>query len=128
MNRYPDPRRSKVVLVGTSHDEHDKKLSRLPAIRNNLVGLEGAFTNPSTGVFTSENCMVVDTPDSPKSMMQRLTRAMQVVTTVDSEDSAEQLARGIVERAPCRLRSDRRPYQVALLVARVDLTMRASGS
>ena len=75
MNRYPDPRRSKVVLVGTSDYEHDKKLSRLPAIRNNLVGLEGAFTNPSTGVFTSENCMVVDTPDSPKSMMQRLTRA-----------------------------------------------------
>lgn len=39
---------------------------------------------------------------------------MQVVTAIDSEDAAERLARGITG-APRRLRSDRRPYQVALL-------------
>jgi hypothetical protein len=75
MNRYPDPQRSKVVLVGTSDYEYEKKLSRLPAIRNNLFGLEQAFTNPSTGVFDSENCTVADSPDSPKSMIQRIRRA-----------------------------------------------------
>jgi Caspase domain len=75
MNRFPDPQRSKVVLIGTSDYEYRNKLSPLPSIRNNLVGLEDAFTNSSTGVFVSENCTVADSPDSPKTMMQRLNRA-----------------------------------------------------
>jgi hypothetical protein len=75
MNRYPDPRRSKIILIGASDYEHDDKITPLPAIRNNLVGLEEALTNPSTGVFTSENCTVADSPDSPRSMLQRLRRS-----------------------------------------------------
>ncbi|MDB6014693.1 MAG: Caspase protein, partial [Gammaproteobacteria bacterium] len=75
MQRQPDPWRSRVVLAGTSDYEHHIELPRLPAIRNNLVGLEEAFTNPATGIFTSDYCTVIDTPDSPKSFMQRLGRA-----------------------------------------------------
>ena len=74
MLRYPDPQRSGIVLVGTSDYERSDKLPNLPAIRNNLVGLTEAFTNPVAGVFSPDRCTVVDSPDSPKSLLQRLNR------------------------------------------------------
>ena len=51
MLRYPDPQRSKVVLIGTSDYERDDKLSSLPAIRNNLTGLIEALTKSSTPIW-----------------------------------------------------------------------------
>ena len=75
MLRYPDRQQSRIVLIGTSDYERSDKLPALPAIRNNLTGLMEAFTNPVTGVFPQDRCTVVDTPDSPKSLMQRLRRA-----------------------------------------------------
>lgn len=75
MLRYPDRQRSRIVLIGTSDYEQSDKLPALPAIRNNLTGLMEAFIDPVTGVFPQDRCTVVDSPDSPKSLMQRLRRA-----------------------------------------------------
>lgn len=75
MPRYPVKEKSRVILIGTSDYEHSEQLHRLPAIRNNLTALHSALTDEETGVFASDTCVVADSPDSPKSFMQRLARA-----------------------------------------------------
>jgi hypothetical protein len=63
-----------MVLIGVSDYELHGSLPRLPAVHNNLTALEAVFTDPIHGVFTSDYCSVVDTPDSPRSLMKRLAR------------------------------------------------------
>jgi hypothetical protein len=75
MPKFPDPARSRVVLIGTSDYERSDELPNLPAVRANLSGLEAALTDPDSGVFTFDSCTVVDSPDSPGSLMRRLSRA-----------------------------------------------------
>jgi Caspase domain len=75
MPKFPDPARSRVVLIGTSDYERADELSNLPAVRGNLSGLEAALTNTDSGVFAFASCTVVDSPDSPGSLMRRLSRA-----------------------------------------------------
>lgn len=75
MYRYPKREASQVILMGASDYERHTQLPQLPAIHNNLISLEAALTNQITGVFSSEHCVVVDTPDSPRSLMTRFTRA-----------------------------------------------------
>lgn len=74
MFRYPDRERSRTVLIGTT-DYERTSLSALPAIHNNLTALEAALTNSMSGVFASEHCLVVDNPDTPRSMITRLARS-----------------------------------------------------
>jgi len=75
MLHFPDPVRSRAILIGVSDYEHSDNLSNLPAIRNNLVALEKSLTDSMTGVFSREHCTVADSPDSPRTFMQRLARA-----------------------------------------------------
>lgn len=82
MARLPDADRSRAILIGTSDYERQEMLQGLPAIRNNLTALEAILTNPRTGVFRSDSCIVVDTPDSPRSLMARLTRGAALAEDV----------------------------------------------
>jgi Caspase domain len=74
MATYPDRERSRMVLIGVSDYEQHGSLCRLPAVHNNLTALEAILTDPIHGVFTNDHCLVVDSPDSPRSLMRRLTR------------------------------------------------------
>ncbi len=75
MIKYPDPQRSRVVLIGTSDYVWSDRLDNLPGVRGNLTGLEQALTEGPAAVFTPRYCTVVDSPDSPASFMRRLKRA-----------------------------------------------------
>ncbi len=75
MSRFPDTERSRAILIGASDYEHSDQFPNLPAVRNNLIGLERVLADPVTGIFSQSNCAVADSPDSPKTFMQRLGRA-----------------------------------------------------
>ncbi|MCK2245041.1 MULTISPECIES: caspase family protein [unclassified Crossiella] len=70
-----EPSLSRAVLIGTSEYADDQDLSNLPAVRHNLSDLLAALTDPVTGILNWAQCTVVDTPDSPKSMLVRLEKA-----------------------------------------------------
>ncbi|MFF4600357.1 DUF4268 domain-containing protein [Amycolatopsis sp. NPDC001319] len=71
MSHEPDRDHSWAVLIGTS-DYESGDLQPLRGVHNNLVALERALTNPATGVFREDHCVVVDNPHSAKSFMTRL--------------------------------------------------------
>jgi hypothetical protein len=78
----PDPELTRVVLIGTWDYEHEDQLPPLPAVRNNLHDLSRAFTDSNFGITTWENCVTVDTPDSPASFMGRLRKAADQASDV----------------------------------------------
>ncbi|GAA5160381.1 MULTISPECIES: caspase family protein [Amycolatopsis] len=82
MSRYPDGARSRVVLIGTSDYERHPSLQNLPAVRNNLSGLHRAFVEAPGAVFDHLGCTVVDSPDSPRSLLVRLRRAAETAEDV----------------------------------------------
>jgi hypothetical protein len=69
------PRRelSRAVLIGTS--DFQQSLPDLPAVSNNLVDLRTALTDEEVGILGWEQCVVVDSPDSPSSLITRLRSA-----------------------------------------------------
>ncbi|MER7707765.1 tetratricopeptide repeat protein [Kitasatospora sp. NPDC097605] len=54
----PDPRRSRIVLVGAS-DYTDPDLPDLPAVRDTVTDLAKVFTDPDHGIVPEENCAVL---------------------------------------------------------------------
>ncbi|GAA2819358.1 caspase family protein [Crossiella cryophila] len=70
-----EPALSRAVLIGTSEYADDQDLSNLPAVRHNLSDLLAALTDPVTGILDWAQCTVIDTPDSPQSMLVRLEKA-----------------------------------------------------
>lgn len=56
--RLPDPRRSRLVLIGTSEYE-DEKLSDLPAVGRSVDDLATALTDPFYGLVPKEHCTVL---------------------------------------------------------------------
>src|SRR5213593_3326478 len=77
MSRYPNRDTSRLVLIGTSTFEHPDKLANLPGVRGNLSDLERVLTDPVRGVFDPAHTDVVDTPDSPGGLMDRLYAAAE---------------------------------------------------
>ncbi|MCK2245043.1 MULTISPECIES: caspase family protein [unclassified Crossiella] len=75
--RAPDPRLSRAVLIGTSHYAHAEELPPLPAVGDNLADLRRALTDPDTGILEPAQCTVIDTPDSPASLLERLGEAAE---------------------------------------------------
>ncbi|GAA2819374.1 caspase family protein [Crossiella cryophila] len=73
--RAPEPRLSRAVLIGTSHYAHAEELPPLPAVGDNLADLRRALTDPDTGILEPAQCTVIDTPDSPASLLERLGEA-----------------------------------------------------
>lgn len=60
MNRFPDPARSRAVLIGVSHFPESPELADLPAVPENVAGLRHRLTHDTTGVLEPEHCHVVD--------------------------------------------------------------------
>ncbi|GAB3914685.1 hypothetical protein GCM10029964_126590 [Kibdelosporangium lantanae] len=79
---YPDPNLSSVILMGTCDYERADKLHNLPAVRNNLTGLQRILSDSACAVFSPENCVVIDTPDTPKGLLRRLRRAASITEDV----------------------------------------------
>jgi hypothetical protein len=56
--RSLDPRRSRVILIGTSK-YHDKKLPDLPEVSRNVSDLAAVLTDPLDGIVQESNCDVI---------------------------------------------------------------------
>jgi hypothetical protein len=56
--RSLDPRRSRVILIGTSK-YHDKKLPDLPEVSRNVSDLVAVLTDPLDGIVQESNCDVI---------------------------------------------------------------------
>ncbi|RZU49406.1 caspase domain-containing protein [Krasilnikovia cinnamomea] len=60
--RLPDPARSFAVLIGVSRYRH---LDDLPTVRDNLVDLRAALTDPGLGGLPPDRCeLILDPPDA----------------------------------------------------------------
>jgi hypothetical protein len=63
--RFPDPARSRAVLIGASHfTAAGPDLPDIPAVEANLTALRQVLTNPDTGVLKPELCRVLVDPTS----------------------------------------------------------------
>ncbi len=60
MSRFPDPARSRAVLIGVSHFPESSQLADLPAVRENVATLWRRLTHGATGVLRPEHCEVAD--------------------------------------------------------------------
>ncbi|MGW8332557.1 caspase family protein [Streptomyces sp. NPDC055897] len=60
MSRFPDPARSRAVLMGVSHFPESPGLADLPAVKENVAGLWRRLTHSGTGVLAPEHCEVAD--------------------------------------------------------------------
>jgi len=57
--RFPDPDRSRVVLIGTSKYEDKKNLPDLPEVQRSVTDLAAALTDPADGLVPPGNCLVL---------------------------------------------------------------------
>ncbi len=63
--RFPDPARSRAVLIGASHfTAAGPDLPDIPAVEANLTALRQILTSPATGVLKPELCRVLVDPTS----------------------------------------------------------------
>ncbi|MFD0686051.1 caspase family protein [Actinomadura fibrosa] len=56
--RLPDPDRSRLVLIGTTHYA-DERLPDLPAVERSLADLARVFTDPQKGIVPAGNCTTI---------------------------------------------------------------------
>ena len=56
--RFPDPQRSRVILIGTS-SYRDEALPDLPEINRNVTDMATTLTDPAAGVVLPDNCAVL---------------------------------------------------------------------
>ncbi|MFE2498997.1 caspase family protein [Streptomyces scopuliridis] len=71
--RFPDPRRSRAVLIGTYDYERPDHFPNIDTVQRNLQKLKQLLSDPETGVFHPENVEIVN-PDSSKGMIKNLRR------------------------------------------------------
>jgi len=54
--RMPDPRRSRLILIGASDYEDLERLPPIPAVKKNLEDLRATLTDPEYGIVSVEQC------------------------------------------------------------------------
>jgi hypothetical protein len=62
--RFPDPARSRAVLIGASHFTAGPDLRDIPAVEANLTALRQVLTSPDAGVLRPEFCRMRIDPTS----------------------------------------------------------------
>lgn len=77
MTRYPDPFRSRAVLIGASKFTASYELPPLPSIQGNLDGLRSALTDSKSGTIAEENCTVISDPTMPADIGAALARSAE---------------------------------------------------
>ncbi|WP_106971807.1 caspase family protein [Streptomyces xylophagus] len=70
----PEPRKSRVVLIGTSKYE-STDLEDVPAIERNLSSLKQFLTSEEGGIVPTENCTVIENPKSQAVVGEGIARA-----------------------------------------------------
>lgn len=75
MSRFPDPARSRAVLIGVSHFPESPDLADLPAVRENVAGLWRRLTDDTTGVLGPGHCEVADPGGSTADIGRAISRA-----------------------------------------------------
>lgn len=80
MSRFPDPARSRAVLIGVSHFPDSPDLASLPATRRNVADLWRRLTHPLVGVLAPECCEVVDPAASTAGIGRALHKAASEAT------------------------------------------------
>jgi hypothetical protein len=69
--RFPDPKASRLVLLGVSNYEHET-LDNLPAVSNCIPELRDLLTATGTGGFLSTNCLIFDDGNNNDIELERL--------------------------------------------------------
>jgi hypothetical protein len=77
--RLPDPRRSRVVLVGAGRFD-DPDLADLPGVEDNLAGLADLFTDPRLGGFAAQHVQTLLDPTAPHQTGAAVTAAAEEAT------------------------------------------------
>ncbi|MFD8600426.1 caspase domain-containing protein [Kitasatospora sp. NPDC059646] len=80
MSRFPDPVRSRAVLIGVGSFPEEPGLSDLPAVRENVAGLRRRLTDARTGVLDAGSCEVVDPSASVADIGRAVGRAAAEAT------------------------------------------------
>ncbi len=79
--RFPDPARSRAVLIGASHfTAAGLDLPDIPAVEANLTALRQALTSPDTGVLRPQLCRVLIDPTSADEVGAALSDAAATAT------------------------------------------------
>ena len=69
--RFPDPDKSRLILLGTSGYEHET-LDNLPSVTNCLSELRNVLTSSETGGFLSEHCLFLENDVEPRDIASRI--------------------------------------------------------
>ncbi|WP_328306734.1 caspase family protein [Streptomyces sp. NBC_00442] len=80
MSRFPDPARSRAVLIGVGHFPDAPRLADLPAVQENVAGLWRRLTDGATGVLDAEHCEVADPAGSTADLGRAIGRAAEEAT------------------------------------------------
>ncbi|MBN0048695.1 caspase family protein [Streptomyces actuosus] len=80
MTQFPDPGRSRAVLIGTGSHTEGSGLTDLPAVHTNLAALRAVLTDPDTGVLPPEHCVTAADPGTPAEAGAVLACAAQQAT------------------------------------------------
>ncbi|GGJ40292.1 caspase family protein [Streptomyces brasiliensis] len=75
MSRFPDPARSRAVLIGVSHFPESPELADLPAVRENVASLWRRLTNDTTGVLEPGHCEIADPASSTADIGRAISKA-----------------------------------------------------
>lgn len=57
--RFPDPQRSRVVLIGTSKYHDREHLPDLPQVGQSVADMAAFLTDPADGIVPADNCAVI---------------------------------------------------------------------
>ncbi|WP_051114839.1 caspase, EACC1-associated type [Actinokineospora enzanensis] len=107
-----DPRRSRVILVGSAHYE-DARLAALPAVANNLADLAAVFTDPALGGLAPESCHVLlDITADQTTRVQRLAREAEDLLLIYFAGHSVFTSQGQIAFAMRNTESDLADYNV----------------
>ncbi|MGD3108541.1 caspase, EACC1-associated type [Streptomyces sp. YGL11-2] len=77
MTRFPDPARSRAVLIGASTFSEAGGLPSIPAVSANLDGLRAALTSSTTGSLAAEYCTLLRDPAATSVIGQALAQGSE---------------------------------------------------
>ncbi|MYT31040.1 YDG/SRA domain-containing protein [Streptomyces sp. MspMP-M5] len=77
MTRFPDPARSRAVLIGASTFSEAGGLPSIPAVSDNLEGLRSVLTSSTTGSLSAEHCTLLRDPAATSEIGQALAQSSE---------------------------------------------------
>jgi len=78
--RFPDPSRSRAVLIGAGRYPRAIGLPELPAVSANVTGLRAVLTDATTGTLPAARCVAVRDPEAPAHVGGAVAQAAEEAT------------------------------------------------